>query len=181
MRAATSLCLAAESFIFSNGAELLAYTLPYGGSNAAAVYTTRDSAQATGAAGNDAITAKVLTLEGGSHLVQQGRYYSMANVDSLIFDGTNGQAITLSTDLIAEVHGDATWYLLFSDVQNYSVQGNMTFAIEGLQETAQIKLAAVEQEYGSQALYLVAYVPEPTTVTLSLLALAGLAGRRRRR
>lgn len=57
----------------------------------------------------------------------------------------------------------------------------MTFAIEGLQETAQIKLAAVEQEYGSQALYLVAYVPEPTTVTLSLLALAGLAGRRRRR
>lgn len=105
----------------------------------------------------------------------------MANVDSLVFDGSNGQAITLSTDLIAEVHGDATWYLLFSDVQDYSVHGNMTFAIEGLQETAQIKLAAVEQEYGSQSLYLVAYVPEPTTVTLSLLALAGLAGRRRRR
>ena len=145
------------------------------------MYTTRDSAQATGTAGIDAITAKVLTLEGGSHLVQQGSYYSMANVDSLVFDGTNGQAITLSTDLIAEVHGDATWYLLFSDVQDYSVHGNMTFAIEGLQETAQIKLAAVEQEYGSQALYLVAYVPEPTTVTLSLLALAGLAGRRRRR
>lgn len=72
------------------------------------MYTARDSAQATGTAGIDAITAKVLTLEGGSHLVQQGSYYSMANVDSLVFDGTNGQAITLSTDLIAEVHGDAT-------------------------------------------------------------------------
>lgn len=105
----------------------------------------------------------------------------MANVGSLIFDGTNGQAITLSTDLSAEVYGEATWYLLFSDVKDYSVQGNLSFAIEGVQVPNLISLAAVEQGNGLQSLYLVASVPEPTTVTLSLLALTGLAGRRRRR
>lgn len=83
--------------------------------------------------------------------------------------------------MTAEERGNATWYLLFSDVKDYSVQGNLSFAIEGVQETMQISLAAVEQDNGSQTLYLVASVPEPTTVTLSLLALAGLACRRRRR
>ena len=173
--------LAAESFIFGDGAELLADTEPYTGSYGVAVFAARDGSPVSGVEFIDAITAEVVTLEGGSFLVQQGSYYSMANVGSLVFDGTNGQAITLSTDLTAESRGNATWYLLFSDVKDYSVQGNLTFAIAGVQETMQINLAAVEQENGSQALYLVASVPEPTTVTLSLLALAGLACRRRRR
>ncbi len=171
--------LVAQNFILGNGAELLAYSEPYTGSAGVAVFTARDSSPATGTAGIDAITAESVTLAGGSQLVQHGSYYSMANVGSLVFDGTNGQAITLSTDLSAEVRGDATWYLLFSDVMDYSVLGNLTFAIEGVQMP--ISLAAVQQENGSQTLYLVASVPEPTTVTLSLLALAGLAGRRRRR
>lgn len=171
--------LVAQNFILGNGAELLAYSAPYTGSAGVAVFTARDSSPATGTAGIDAITAESVTLAGGSQLVQHGSYYSMANVGSLVFDGTNGQAITLSTDLSAEVRGDATWYLLFSDVMDYSVLGNLTFAIEGVQMP--ISLAAVQQENGSQTLYLVASVPEPTTVTLSLLALAGLAGRRRRR
>lgn len=173
--------LAAESFIFGDGAELLADTEPYTGSYGVAVFAARDGSPVSGAELIDAIAAEVVTLEGGSFLVQHSAYYSMANVGSLVFDGTNGRAITLSTDLTAEERGNATWYLLFSDVKDYSVQGNLTFAIEGVQETMQISLAAVEQDNGSQSLYLVASVPEPTTVTLSLLALAGLACRRRRR
>lgn len=172
--------LEAESFIFGDGAELLADTEPYTGSAGVAVFTARDGSSATGTEVIDAITAEVVTLEGGSFLVQHGSYYSLANVGSLVFDGSNGRAITLSTDLTAEERGDTTWYLLFSDVKDYSVLGNLTFAIEGVQGTMSISLAAVEQENGSQTLYLVASVPEPTTVTLSLLALVGLAARRRR-
>lgn len=173
--------LEAGSFFIGDGAELLSDTAPYTGSAEAAVFTARDGSPATGVEVIDAIAAEVVTLEGGSFLVQHGSYYSMANVGSLVFDGSNGRAITLSTDLTAEARGETTWYLLFSDVKDYSVLGNLTFAIEGVQETMHIRLAAEEQENGSQTLYLVASVPEPTTVTLSLLALAGLAARRRRR
>lgn len=165
--------LEADSFFLGAGAELVA-------DSGVAVFTARDGSAITGTQVIESITAEVVTLDGGSFLVQHGSYYSMANVLSLVFDGSNGQAITLSTDLAAEERGGSTWYILFSDVRDYSMQGDLTFAIVGEEESTQIRLAAVEQENGYKTLYLVASVPEPTTVSLSLLALAGLLARRRR-
>lgn len=64
--------LIAEIFIFGDGAALLADTVPYGDSDAAAAFTARNGSPATWTAGIDAITAESVTLSGGSHLVQHG-------------------------------------------------------------------------------------------------------------
>ncbi len=129
------------------------------------------------------IEAASFTLEGGTHYVQSRGFYSLAHVGQLVFDASNGKNFTLSTNLSAYREGDALYYLLFTDVAQYTVEGDMNFYVVGEHPAQSATLVCHVNEWsGAQTLLLkTMIVPEPTTATLSLLALAGLAARRRRR
>lgn len=85
--------------------------------------------------------------------------------------------ITLLTDLTPILTGGLCDFLLFEDVysvKDYS-QGAVQFVVAGY-EDYETRLITTE----NGAVY-VRLIPEPTTATLSMLALAALAARRRRK
>lgn len=127
------------------------------------------------------IQAQILTLEGGSVYHQYGGYYSLAGVDKLVFDGSNGLTFTLNTNLRAvEVPGRETSsrFILFTDVADWEVIGEVDFVITGANADYPLYLV-----YEGTTLYLDSIstpIPEPSGTTLTLAALAALAARRRR-
>ena len=118
------------------------------------------------------VSTGALTLTGGT-LNFSGVYTIDLGGEELIL-GDN-VAITLSVDSLDDM-----------DIEGITLFEN-TGAVTGLEEltvtfedaTGSKKTASVSYNNGS--LVTSAAVPEPTTATLSLLALAGLAARRRRR
>lgn len=128
------------------------------------------------------IEAASLTLNGGAQYVQRGGFYSLAHVEQLVFDASNGKSFTLSTNLKPYQEGDALYYILFTDVAKYTVEGDMNFYVEG-EHSAQLATLEVHknEQTGVQTLLLkMMLVPEPATTTFSVLALVALAARRRR-
>ncbi len=129
------------------------------------------------------IEAASLTLEGGTHYVQSRGFYSLEYVGQLVFDASNCKSFSLSTNLAPYQEEDALYYILFTNVAQYTVNGDMNFYVVGEHPAQAATLVLYENEWsGAQTLLLkTMIVHEPTTATLCLLALAGMAARRRRR
>ncbi len=114
-----------------------------------------------------------LRLFAGTVYEQYGAVFSLDGA-SLNLDGEG--SITLITDLTPVLSGGLRDFLLFEDVysvKDYS-QGAVQFVVAGYED---YETTLITTDNG--AVY-VRLIPEPTTATLSLLALAGLAARRRR-
>lgn len=122
------------------------------------------------------IQATTFTLLGGSLYEQNGAYYSLAGVEKLILDGSNGQAITLSTNLqpIETTNTLFNRYILFTDVTTWESLGQPNYTILTASGSQAARLV-----YEGSTLYLET-IPEPTGTTLSIVALAALLTRRRR-
>lgn len=178
----------------ANEAKLMASTLDIAtGATLAAVGSSGVSALSstmynTAVAGN--IVAN-LTLEAGSTLVADGASFTMGDNCVLTFEAVTGkELINLGLSFgVAYTADDQV--LLFSGVDSVqfmvdgealtdtSVQASKFFTGEWVNENT-----ILNYDSATQAVYVqnVNYViPEPATATLSLLALAGLAARRRRK
>ncbi len=115
-------------------------------------------------------TVGTLTLNEGN-LVFAGNYVLDLGGESLIL-GENA-TITFSVDSINELAGN---YTLFTNVDENST-GLEDLTVKFVDAKGEEKEVAASYSNGDVTLT----VPEPTTATLSLLALAGLAARRRRK
>lgn len=117
-------------------------------------------------------------------------YINMATTGTPTFDGAMHIVFELDNESLASAMGISQdfRYTLFSNVGGDGVddalsaalsQGSVTFAYAG--EYAQASSYTVSYDDNSNVVISgVVTIPEPTTVTLSLLALCGLAARRRR-
>ena len=136
-----------------------------------------------------------LTLEGGSLLSFEDAYLELTG--DLIFDVAAGDE-KIELDIAPGILSDSG-----SQVVLFNVGGVVTFTFDGLTASAEdglvYRVQAMDYFFGSslkdttelvydsanKVVYLVnmgaVSVPEPTTATLSLLALAALAARRRRK
>lgn len=123
------------------------------------------------------------TMEGGTLYIQDRGFHSLDNVAELVFDASNGESFTLSTTFQAYQEGDVLYYLLFTDVAQYSVNGDMIFYVDSEERTEQATLVAVENKFTGKTdlLLRTKAVPEPSAAILSLLALSSLAMRRKRK
>lgn len=139
-------------------------------------YTTASALVLSAEATTAPIQATTFTLLGGSLYEQDGAYYSLAGVEKLILDGSNGQAITLSTDLqpIETTNTLFDRYILFTDVTTWESLGQPNYTILTASGSQAARLV-----YEGSTLYLET-IPEPTGTTLSIVALAALLTRRRR-
>ena len=115
-----------------------------------------------------------LGLFAGTVYEQYGAVFSL---DGATLNLYGEGSITLITDLTPVLSGGLRDFLLFEDVnsvKDYS-QGAVQFVVAGYEDC---ETTLITTDNG--AVY-VRLIPEPTTATLSLLALAGLAARRRRK
>lgn len=135
------------------------------------------------------LQADTVTLTGGMTYTQEGAYTLMVgDSNKLIIDVSNGLAFTLNLDAsVAYTEGDMTYFVLFTGVEmppelvgadswdqvgvNYNLGGNYTDPTMGYDKATGTLYVSAKSST----------IPEPTTATLSLLALAALAARRRRR
>lgn len=105
-----------------------------------------------------------LTLKGGSELM----------IDGGVID-LNGKALTISDGVIIHAlgvtNGDAVT-TIFTNVGSLSIEEGASVVFNGV---------STRVFYDGSSVGVVASVPEPSSVTLSLLALAGLVARRRRK
>ena len=85
--------------------------------------------------------------------------------------------LTLSADALANIAGLAGPV----DLSLVGINGETFTSVQGLENSVNVSFynGAYTGEVGGQ--FMIQYIPEPTTATLSLLALAGLAARRRRK
>ena len=133
-----------------------------------------------------------VTMTGGMTYSQDGAYTMLVgDANELVIDVTNGLAFTINLDdSIAYTEGEKTYFVLFTDIETLSLNGatgwdevGITFNADGYEDFA---LGYLEDS-GKLTLYVSAKsivspnIPEPTTATLSLLALAALSARRRRK
>ena len=115
-----------------------------------------------------------LGLFAGTVYEQYGAVFSL---DGATLNLYGEGSITLITDLTPVLSGGLRDFLLFEDVnsvKDYS-QGAVQFVVAGYEDC---ETTLITTDNG--AVY-VRLIPEPSTATLSLLALAGLAARRRRK
>ncbi len=114
-----------------------------------------------------------ITLNGGTITFEDGAVLTVANGVEL-----NGAKVFVSVDSLEDIVSGAE-ITLFDDATNTSVFNNtrVTFVDANGEETQ----ATVNGAATGGSITVNTVVPEPTTATLSLLALAALAGRRRRR
>lgn len=135
------------------------------------------------------LQADTVTLTGGMTYTQEGAYTLMVgDSNKLIIDVSNGLAFTLNLDAsVAYTEGEMTYFVLFTGVEmppelvgadswdqvgvNYNLGGNYTAPTMGYDEATGTLYVSAKSST----------IPEPTTATLSLLALAALAARRRRK
>lgn len=134
------------------------------------------------------LQANTVTLTGGMTYTQEGAYTLMVgDSNTLTIDVSNGLAFTLNLDAsVAYTEGEMTYFVLFTDVEtlnlvgtdswdkvgvNYNLGGNYTDPTMGYDKATGTLYVSAKSST----------IPEPTTATLSLLALAALASRRRRR
>lgn len=124
-------------------------------------------------------------LDGGKLTMESGSTYTM-NGGILDLDGgtlslnaadTQSAYLFLHSAQSPVLLGDEYVLLLFSGVSELTLNGNFLFSLAGqVYGTEQLAYDAHQQVVYLHGIN----IPEPATVTLSLLALAGLAARRRR-
>lgn len=115
-----------------------------------------------------------LGLFAGTVYEQYGAVFSL---DGATLNLYGEGCITLITDLTPVLSDGLLAFLLFEDVHSVKdyTQGAVQFVVAGYED---YETTLITTDNGSVYVRL---IPEPTTATLSLLALAGLAARRRRR
>ena len=133
------------------------------------------------------LQADTVMLMGGMTYKQDGAYTMLlGDNNTLTLDVSNGLAFTLVLDdSVAYTEGEMTYFVLFTGAET----------LDGITDVSEINFthnlsasysdAALGYDKATGTLYVGAKssssIPEPTTATLSLLALAALAARRRRR
>ena len=134
------------------------------------------------------IQANTVTMMGGMTYTQDGAYTLMVgDGNTLIIDVSNGLTFNLNLDdSVAHTEGEMSYFVLFTDVETLSLVGadswdevSINYNFGGNYEDPTMGYDAA-----TGTLYVAAKsapIPEPTTATLSLLALVGLAARRRRK
>ena len=134
------------------------------------------------------LQADTVTLTGGMTYTQEGAYTLMVgDSNKLIIDVSNGLAFTLNLDAsVAYTEGEMTYFVLFTDVEMLNLEGTDSLENVGVNYNLGGNYTDPTMGYdkATGTLYVSAKsstIPEPTTATLSLLALAALAARRRRR
>lgn len=110
-----------------------------------------------------------LTLNGGTINFGGDFVLDLNGGDVLLSDTVS---ITLKVDSLAEITGD---YILFENVGAESA-GTQSFQVTFVDAANNMQSGKIDYSGGK----ITASIPEPTTTTLSLLALAALAARRRR-
>ncbi len=158
---------------------------------AVATFSLREAASVAEPPQSSLVDAN-LTLEAGSTLVADGVYFSMTEGSTLTFKAlTGGDKINLVLTLGAE-YSDNEQVVLFSDVDvarfildgvelstTDSLLANTFFTGAWVNDETTLSYDRINGTISLQHLNTVT-IPEPTTATLSLLALAALAARRRR-
>ena len=180
----------AANINIANGATFAAVAAP--AQEAVATFSLREAVSVAEPPQSCLVGAN-LTFEAGSTLVADGVYFSMAEGSTLTFKAlTGGDKINLVLTLGAE-YSDSEQVVLFSDVDvvrfildgvelntTDTILANTFFTGAWVNDETTLSYDSSNGTISLQHLNTVT-VPEPTTATLSLLALAGLAARRRRK
>ncbi len=180
----------AENINIADGASFAVVGAP--SQEAAATFSLREAASVAEPPQSCLVDAN-LTLEAGSTLVADGVYFSMAEGSTLTFKAlTGGDKINLVLTLGAE-YSDNEQVVLFSDVDvarfildgvelnvTDTILANTFFTGAWVNDETTLSYDSSSGTISLQHLNTVT-IPEPTTATLSLLALAALAARRRRK
>ena len=141
--------------------------------NGGAIYFGEDlTAAAVGLASNDGVTTVTtgaLTLNSGTIFIADNYVINLGNEDLILSDNV---AITMNVASLDNIEG----------VELFKTTGN----VAGLDKLSVTLVDSTGATMETSASYsngsvVTALIPEPTTATLSLLALAGLAARRRRK
>ncbi len=133
------------------------------------------------------LQAATVTLRAGMTYNQDGAITLLVgDANTLVLDATNGESFIFNVDeSLAYTQDENIYFVLFTGVEDLSLDG-----IESLDELLfmhnleQYNDIALGFHDDTGTLYISAKsnsIPEPATATLSLLALAALAARRRRR
>jgi uncharacterized protein (TIGR03382 family) len=180
----------AANINIADGATFAAVAAP--AQEAVATFSLREAASVAEPPQSCLVNAN-LTFESGSTLVADGVYFSMTEDSSLTFKAlTGGDKINLVLTLGAE-YSDNEQVVLFSDVDvvrfildgvelnvTDTILANTFFTGAWVNDETTLSYNSSNGTISVQHLNTVT-IPEPTTATLSLLALAALAARRRRR
>ena len=116
------------------------------------------------------VTTGALTLNSGAIYIADNYIIDLGGEDLIIRDNV---AVTMSVNSLDDIDG----VTLFKTTGN--VEGLDNLSVTFVDATGAEKEMGVS--YNSDGSVVTSSIPEPTTATLSLLALAGLAARRRRR
>ena len=155
------------------------------GLEAAATMSVAETASSTPAA---AQIAGNVALAAGMTYTMDGAYANLlGDNNTLTLDSAGGYTFNVDESL-ASTKGNTKYFVLFTGVETLagvdpSALTDIKFTIggnDGYYTDLMLNYIKGTEEYGG-VLYISATVPEPTTATLSLLALATLAARRRRR
>ena len=164
-------------------------TLSLGSGSTFSAY--RDAANPTATSAHES-TLTLTTLQAGAGATLNANIAFTAD-SSLILDGTltmgsdvalaTGMSLTLSESMLADLYGYNA-VTLFTGVDNLTLD-NVTMA-DGETLNANGVFSNLDAGYDYKLAYVgglvsLAVIPEPATATLSLLALAALAARRRRK
>lgn len=164
-------------------------TLSLGSGSTFSAY--RDAANPTATSAHES-TLTLTTLQAGAGATLNANISFTAD-SSLILDGTltmgsdvalaTGMSLTLSESMLADLYGYNA-VTLFTGVDNLTLD-NVTMA-DGETLNANGVFSNLDTRYDYSLAYVggmvsLAAIPEPATATLSLLALAALAARRRRK
>lgn len=123
------------------------------------------------------VTTGALTLNGGTITFMEGATITLADGANVTIDGAT-IVVNVSDAALADLKNGAQYTLFNTTSDVTAIEGTtMTFVATGSGE----QVEAVVSHEGAGNLSIATIVPEPTTATLSLLALAALAARRRRK
>ena len=123
------------------------------------------------------VTTGALTLNGGTITFMEGATITLADGANVTIDGAT-IVVKVSDAALADLKNGAQYTLFNTTSDVTAIEGTtMTFVATGSGEHVE----AVVSHEGAGNLSITTIVPEPTTATLSLLALAALAARRRRK
>ncbi len=180
----------AANINIANGATFAVVAAP--AQEAVATFSRREAASVAELTQSCLVNAN-LTFEAGSTLVADGVYFSMAEGSTLTFKAlTGGGKINLVLTLGAEYSindqvvlfsdADVVRFILDGEELNVtdSILANTFFTGAWVNDETTLSYDSSSGTISLQHLNTVS-IPEPTTATLSLLALAGLAARRRRK
>ena len=175
--------------VVSGGSMIEAGNITFGSTSQLVVREGADMSSAVFSLDEAAVQSAVLDadtirLTGGMICDFDDAYLDLSGVNNLYLDPSNGEAITFRFGEEATIEQDGKLYFVvfsgYTELNKAIIDEDWyTHNLDnrGLQDVAM----GYDADTGTLYFSATAPIPEPTTATLSLLALAGLAARRRRR